>query len=530
MRFFEFKTTLIEATGISWGKIAGEQYDKTRLPNFLDFLDTQKPFTTIDGHKFVPSPGQAEAWKQYAGNPQSKTNPEGSPNPGTINGTVFAPGDDKGQIANLKLSQIAKTNEPFTGGQAKAWDQDDSEAGKEYIKGKTAHLDLHGEEGDAEAEAKAVKSAEELISEKGIPGNDLVNVLINNPLLNSKEAQPHGAWIVDIAKAISSREYPVPITEEVFDKKNKKIRSFIQDYAGEYLGIAGLVHDLGDFPNKDAFLQFLDATDMKQLSYYFPSAQNTPLADSFGYIKAPSGATHMKISSKGGTTGAAPSLANLKITNEIENNEKFAGSGAIQFLKAIQEVAKGSNAQITGTLRAINLMHQLHQKAIQDKELKAILPLSDNEITWFNTAFSQESKFRKENVGQNYIKESPERLQPYVVQRQDKADKKEIPGVGKEPYMIQSNVGDFIMECTRQIIAGINKHGAFPKFEPMAKEILGYNFMQIFTSVSAGKGKAKKGRGMSFRVLWPAKIGGNIELWSNSSQTRMNGRIGFRIH
>ena len=175
-------------------------------------------------------------------------------------------------------------------------------------------------------------------------------------------------------------------------------------------------------------------------------------------------------------------------------------------------------------------MHQLHQKAIQDKELKAILPLSDNEITWFNTAFSQESKFRKENVGQNYIKEFPERLQPYVVQRQDKADKKEIPGVGKEPYMIQSNVGDFIMECTRQIIAGINKHGAFPKFEPMAKEILGYNFMQIFTSVSAGKGKAKKGRGMSFRVLWPAKIGGNIELWSNSSQTRMNGRIGFRIH
>ena len=37
MRFFEFKTTLIEATGISWGKIAGEQYEKTRLPNFLDF-------------------------------------------------------------------------------------------------------------------------------------------------------------------------------------------------------------------------------------------------------------------------------------------------------------------------------------------------------------------------------------------------------------------------------------------------------------------------------------------------------------
>ena len=209
MRFYEFKTTLIEATGVPWDKIALKKYRETRLPKFLDFLATQKPFTTLDGHKFVPSPGQAEAWQQYADNK--------GPDPVTINGTVFAPGDDKGQIANLKLSQIAKTNEPFTGGQAKAWDQDDSEAGKEYIKGKTAHLDLHGEEGDAEAEAKAVKSAEELISEKGIPGNDLVNVLINNPLLNSKEAQPHGAWIVNIAKAISSREYPVPITEEIFE-------------------------------------------------------------------------------------------------------------------------------------------------------------------------------------------------------------------------------------------------------------------------------------------------------------------------
>ena len=522
MRFYEFKTTLIEA-GVPWSKIALDQYRQSRLPKFLDFLATQKPFTTLDGHKFVPSPGQAKAWENYA------KDPETNPNPETISGTVFAPGDDKGQVVNLKTTQLAKTPDPFTGGQAKAWDQETA-SGKEYIKGKTAHLDLHGEEGDEEAEAKAVKTAEDVISEKGIPGNNLVSVLINNPLLNSKEAQPHGEWIVDIAKAIAAREYPVPINEEIFNKKNKKIRSFMQDYAGEYLGIAGLVHDLGDFPNKDAFLQFLDATDMKQLSYYFPSAQNTPLADSFGYIKSPNGATHMKISSKGGTTGAAPSLANLKITNEIESNEKFAGSGAIQFLKAIQEVAKGNNAQIIGTLRAINLMHQLHGDAIQDKELKAILPLNDTEISWFNKAFNQETAFRQKNVGQNYVSNFPERLQPYAVHRQDKADKKEIPGVGKEAYMIQSNVGDFIMECTRQIMAGINKHGAFPKFESMAKEILGMNFMQIWTTISAGRGKVKKGRGMSFRVLWPAKIGGSIELWSNSSQTRMNGRMGFRIH
>ena len=148
-----------------------------------------------------------------------------------------------------------------------------------------------------------------------------------------------------------------------------------------------------------------------------------------------------------GPTGCGKTTLAVEIAKELDMNPVVINCGSTQdarssligyftlkdgdtvfqeadFLKAIQEVAKGSNAQITGTLRAINLMHQLHQKAIQDKELKAILPLSDNEITWFNTAFSQESKFRKENVGQNYIKEFPERLQPYVVQRQDKADKK----------------------------------------------------------------------------------------------------------
>jgi len=108
-----------------------------------------------------------------------------------------------------------------------------------------------------------------------------------------------------------------------------------------------------------------------------------------------------------------------------------------------------------------------------------------------------------------------------VQDRQTRSDNGQLRGK-RGSYKINSNVGDFIMQCTYAITNGVNKRGAFPNFEPMAKEILGMNFMQIWTSV--------KSKGMTFRVLWPAKIDGEVELWSNSSQNEMNGRMGFRIH
>ena len=419
---------------------------------------------------------------------------------------------DDNTRGSLKTSQLGKT--PEFEGQAPQWDNQD--AGKEYTVGKTAHLNLHD---TTEEEEKAVSTAEELISSKGIKGSELASKIISNPVLNSKEAQPHGKWIVEIAKAIADKQYPVPVDPQALDKENKKLRSFIQDYAGEYLGIAGLVYGLGDFPNKDAFLKFLGASDMQQLQYYFPTAQNTPLADSFGYIKSPSGETNMRISSKGGTTGAAPSLSNLKITPDVE--KRFEKTGAIEFLKAIQEVAKGDNAQIVGTLRAVNILNNRYPETIGDARLKQILPLQEDEISFFNKAFNEEKRFREKNPDKNFVAQFPERLQPYVQDRQTRSDNGQLKSK-RGAYKIKSNVGDFIMQCTYAITNGVNKGGAFPNFEPMAKEILGMNFMQIWTSV--------KSKGMTFRVLWPAKIDGKVELWSNSSQNEMNGRMGFRIH
>jgi len=471
---------------------------------FVNKIENNDPFSTTHNppkpFRIDNTPQNRELLDQWFKNARGS----GGPFTGTYT--------DDNTRGSLKTSQFGKTDE-FEG-QAPRYDG--QAAGKEYTVGKTAHLNLHD---TTEEEEKAVSTAEELISTKGIKGSELASKIISNPVLNSKEAQPHGKWIVEIAKAIADKQYPVPVDPQALDKKNKKLRSFIQDYAGEYLGIAGLVYGLGDFPNKDAFLKFLGASDMQQLQYYFPTAQNTPLADSYGYIKSPSGETNMRISSKGGTKGAAPSLSNLKITPDVE--KRFEKTGAIEFLKAIQEVAKGDNAQIVGTLRAVNILNNRYPETIGDARLKQILPLQEDEISFFNKAFNEEKRFREKNKGENFVAQFPKRLQPYVQDRQTRSDNGQLRGT-RGSYKINSNVGDFIMQCTYAITNGVNKRGAFPNFEPMAKEILGMNFMQIWTSV--------KSKGMTFRVLWPAKIDGEVELWSNSSQNEMNGRMGFRIH
>jgi hypothetical protein len=87
---------------------------------------------------------------------------------------------------------------------------------------------------------------------------------------------------------------------------------------------------------------------------------------------------------------------------------------------------------------------------------------------------------------------------------------------------VKSNTGDFVMAATKAVLEGINKNGALPDFEKTTKEILGYNFIQIFT-------RLMKSQGGLVRVLWPAKIDGKVTLYSNSSQTGMNGRLGFSI-
>lgn len=487
MRFNEFRDIekLIEgatAPTLQWTNFAKKGRLEANVAAFINKVQNNLLFPTLDGKQFVVdnTPENINLIKAWQGGTAPAV-------------TGHYQGDPK-QVT-LRLNQFLKTK-AFQG----MAPEPGEEAGKEVMQGRTAHLNLHGiskEEEKAEQEAEG--SIKKLISERGIKGSDLTQKIISNPTL--QQAKPHGQYIIDIAKSIEAKQYPVPVPTEVF--ADDKYKSFIQDYAGEYLGIAGLVNGLGDFPKMGAFLDFLGAKSLDELSYYFPMSENSPLADSFGFIKSPTGDHQMYLSSKGGTRGAAPSMSNLKIPDGMTPASKQQEE-ALNFLRIVQE-----NSQIEGTMLALNYLGEVAKKQLVDNALAALLPLTNEEIKFFADNYATDVK--QMNVG---VSEVPERLRTYIENRVKQGAVKVI-------------TGDFIMACTVCVIKSINNNDALPDFQNLAKELLGYNFVQIFTQI---KGGAKRPGGMTFRVLWPAKIDGTVECYSNSSQKDLKGKLGFRIH
>ena len=480
MRFFEFKdveTKLDEAQKLQWSQFSKKGRLDANRQTFINKIKSNQLFPLENGQQVVidNTDENINSIMNWNGGraPQLTGRYQGKPEPVTI-----------------PVNAILKTAE--FGGMAAG---EGDEAGKEAMVGRTAHLNLHDV---SKEEEKAIGDIKALISSKGIQGSELTSKIINNPVLQSED--PHGLYIIEIAKNIAARQYPVPVPDGVFN--DPKYLKFIQDYAGEYLGIAGLTNGLGDFPKLGAFLNFLGAKSMDELTFYFPQAENSPLADSFAYIKTATGEHQMYLSSKGGTRGAAPSMSNLKIPTEM-NPPEGPQKVALDFLKIIQDP---NSSQITGTLKALNYLGEVSPNAIPDKALAKLLPLTDDEINFFQENFSTDKS--KRNIT---VQDVPERLQPYVQSRFNTGSVKVV-------------TGDFIMAVTVAVLDAINRGNALPEFANLAKELLGYNFVQIFTQIK------KRPSGMTFRVLWPAKIDGDVEVYSNSSQLDLKGKLGFRIH
>lgn len=480
MRFFEFKDVeqqINEAQKLQWSQFSKKGRLDANRQTFINKIKNNSPFPLENGQEVIIDNNEE--------NINAITNWNGGRAP-ILTGRY----QGKPELVNVPVNSILKTSE--FGGMSAAPGE---EAGKEAMLGRTAHLNLHD---ISKEEEKAIGDIKKLISERGIKGSQLTQKIISNPVLQAED--PHGKWIIEIAKSIEAKQYPVPVPEGVFS--DQKYLKFIQDYAGEYLGIAGLVNGLGDFPKLGGFLNFLGAESLQELDYYFPMSENSPLADSFGYIKSPSGEHQMYLSSKGGTRGAAPSMSNLKIPEDMQPRSKQQEQ-AMQFLRIIQDT---NESQITGTLKALNFLGEISRNSIPDKKLAGLLPLREEEIQFFQNNFATDKKDRNITVA-----DLPERLQPYAQSRFEGGSVKVL-------------TGDFIMAATVAVRDAINNGNALPDFQNLAKELLGYNFVQIFTQIK------KRPTGMTFRVLWPAKIDGTVEVYSNSSQIELKGKLGFRIH
>lgn len=74
------------------------------------------------------------------------------------------------------------------------------------------------------------------------------------------------------------------------------------------------------------------------------------------------------------------------------------------------------------------------------------------------------------------------------------------------------------------MMQAVNTANIIPNFRELVLEILGYNFVQLFSDF---KGKDKM---LSVRVLWPAKIDGQVEVYSKSYAGEPGkGKLSFSI-
>lgn len=350
---------LIQQLSEGVGKLSPGEFKNRpkRYEAFINKIQSNQPFTTIDNQEVVIDPSEAKKFMSMW-------------DPVTVQFT-----DKDAQFAKLAkgqtydgkdfipLSKLMKTSE--FGGAGVAVGADPSSGGKASF---------------------AVKPQDIGICDKAIPASDLYSLIANNAVLKSTD---YGRVIIDLANYIVSGE-AVVLPEEA--AKNSKLRAAIQDNAGEYLGVLALLYNRSRFPKRDQFEQWLGAS-LGELTLNFPSGETVPLADSYAEIKNNKTQHTVNISSKGAKGGAAPALSGLKIPEHLAKNPKL--KNGIEFIELNK--AKGVLVQ---TFNIMDLLYKSNPKSIS-KVWTPFLPFSanpkvaENIIASYRTGQPLPSKYKK---------------------------------------------------------------------------------------------------------------------------------------
>ena len=348
---------LVQTLSEGVGKLSPGEFKNRpkRYETFINKINNNQPFTTVDNMEVVIDPTEAERFVSMW-------------DPNTVQ---FV--DKNAQFAKLAkgytyngkdiipLSSLMKTSE--FGGAGVAVGADPSSGGKASF---------------------AVKPQDIGICDKPIPATDLYDVIANNAVLKSTD---YGQIIINLADYIVSGE-AVVLPEEA--AKNSKLRAAIQDNAGEYLGVLALLYNRSRFPRREQFEEWLGAS-LGDLTLNFPSGQTEALADSFAEIKNAKTQHTVNISSKGKGGGAAPALSGLKIPEHLKNNPKLKnGLAFIELNKA-----KGVLEQ---TFNIMDLLYQSNSKSIS-KVWQSLLPFDAKTkagiISSYRTGKELPAKYKK---------------------------------------------------------------------------------------------------------------------------------------
>lgn len=320
--------------------------------------------------------------------------------------------------------------------------------------------------------------------------SNVFDAVINNGVLQSTD---YGKMVIEIARQIQAGE--TPNVSEI----PTEFKTAIRDYAGEYLGVLGMISGSASFPNRDAWLEHLGIQNLNEIELFFPKESNNPLADSVGYFKNTNTGNMILVSSKGGA-GAAPSFDGLKIPDNLRTSEY---ENEIAFIETMQ--TRGN--AFTQPFYGLNLIKEFSPNSLP-QSAQALLPISDEQINQI-IEWSKDSAFNKDKVSklpkeyQNLIKET-------VVIDKVK-DTATLGGIIQYGFKVA-------------LKQAVNEKNALPKFEPLAREILQYNFVQIHTDVKRNQ--------MTFEILWPNKqMGtGKITVETKYGATEPNkGKMSFKV-
>jgi hypothetical protein len=255
----------------------------------------------------------------------------------------------------------------------------------------------------------------------------------------------------------------------------------IRDYAGEYLGVQQMVQGIANFPNSDDFFEFLQVgqESMKDLVLYFPKSTNTPLADSLALQNSATGHV-LKLSAKGAKAGAPPSMDNLKVPEALRSTKNKNIGNVIKLL----DEARASSAA-TQPFRVMQFLINTVPDKVPDV-VKGIFPVTDDEFNKLEATYNDP----RLPCPKKFLKLA------------------NIKGL-RGSTLSGTHFGRVHYQLNKIIMDIINTQNALPAFRKTVLEVLGYNFIQIFSRERGGK--------LFADVLWPGTVNGKVEMYSKSS-------------
>lgn len=352
-------------------------------------------------------------------------------------------------------------------------------------------LDADAVTSTSQKETHVVKPSQIFKDEK-FSATQVFNEVIQNNVLQQSEI---GVEIIKMAQQISTGDLPQ------FKQLPPAFKPAIRDYAGEYLGVLALIKNIADFPTRKQWFEHLGVNALDDIMIYFPPEQNNPLGDSEGYFQNAATGNMILISSKGGKKGAPPSLTGLKIPDNLRTPEY---NDDIEIIETLQ-----NTSGIMQPFVGINMLFDSQRQDSIPELARSAGRVSDDDIAQLQSLMDV-NKYSKKD----YTRVLPEKFVNIV---NAYADLKKINE--------RATPGGMVHYCYNKIlIEAVNINRALPNFEPLAREILQQNFIQIFAR--------PKGSVLGFDVLWPNRemATGKIELATKSSSTEPGkGKLSFSV-